>query len=221
MSRRPLLAALVVVQSLTLVAGSATAVSLSSDGHRQEPLVDTVQPSPSSSPHAAPVQTRTPAPHPVNLDADSPVVRRAAKVIRPVTREASSPRELMQQSVKRLPGFRAGDAVFTLVSDLGSWGLTDLASGEVYVSNRVPASRMYDVVAHEWSHALSAQDYHGDVDAALEAMNAWFGGSGLTGAERAADCMARLAGASWTNYTSCKNTRWQSGARRLLSRQPL
>jgi hypothetical protein len=48
-------------------------------------------------------------------------------------------------------------------------------------------------------------------------MNAWFGGSGLTGPERAADCMAILQGATWTHYTTCTNTHWQAGARLLVS----
>jgi hypothetical protein len=52
-------------------------------------------------------------------------------------------------------------------------------------------------------------------------MNSWFGGSGLTGPERAADCMARQLGAQWTHYTSCQDAHWQAGARMLLNGRPL
>jgi len=55
------------------------------------------------------------------------------------------------------------------------------------------------------------------VDAAVAAMNAAFGGSGLVGAERAADCMSRLQGASWTHYTSCANQGWRASAAKLVA----
>ena len=91
----------------------------------------------------------------------------------------------------------------------------------LYVSPDVPRNRLYDVAVHEWSHELSVLDYNGDVDAATQAMNSWFGGTGLTGAERAADCMAILQGATWTHYTTCTDSRWRAGAKLLVSGQPL
>ena len=33
--------------------------------------------------------------------------------------------------------------------------------------------------------------------------------------ELAADCVARLLSASWTNYTSCTDSHWRLGARYL------
>jgi hypothetical protein len=80
---------------------------------------------------------------------------------------------------------------------------------------------MYSVVAHEWGHVLSVKPYLPDAMAGVNAMNAWFGGSGLTGAERAADCIARLLGATWTNYTPCTDAHWRDGARKLLAHQAL
>jgi hypothetical protein len=97
------------------------------------------------------------------------------------------------------------------------WGTADWYHDVLYVNPDVPRDKLYDVAVHEWSHELSVLDYDGDVSAATKAMNAWFGGSGLTGAERAADCMAILQGAKWTHYTTCTNTRWRAGAGRLVA----
>ncbi len=80
----------------------------------------------------------------------------------------------------------------------------------------MPQHRLYDVAVHEWSHVLSLVAYDGDARAGMAGMNAYFGGSGMTGAERAADCMSVLQGAAWTNYTPCRDARWRAGAARLL-----
>jgi len=64
----------------------------------------------------------------------------------------------------------------------------------------VPDSKVYDVVLHEWSHLLTVHAYGGNVDAAVAATTVFFGGRGLMGSEYAADCMARVLGAHWTNY---------------------
>jgi hypothetical protein len=53
---------------------------------------------------------------------------------------------------------------------------------------------MYDVAIHEYRHVLSVAD-DDDASAAIAAMNGFFGGAGLQGAEPAAACMARLRGA--------------------------
>ena len=97
------------------------------------------------------------------------------------------------------------------------WGTADWYHDVLYVNPDVPRSKLYDVAVHEWSHELSVLDYAGDVSAAVRAMNAWFGGSGLTGAERAADCMSILQGATWTHYTACTDAHWRAGAARLVS----
>jgi hypothetical protein len=132
-----------------------------------------------------------------------------------------TPQQLLDRAVAALPNFHTGDAVFVLKPGLGSWGLTNMGAGIVYISPTVPADRMYSVVAHEWGHVLSAKPYKPDVMAGVNAMDAWFGASGMAGAERAADCIARLLGATWTNYTPCTNTHWRDGARKLLAGQPL
>jgi hypothetical protein len=63
--------------------------------------------------------------------------------------------------------------------------------------------------------------YANDVDAATASMNTYFGGSGLVGAERAADCMALLLGVTWTHYTTCSSSVWRAGAARLLKGEKL
>jgi hypothetical protein len=131
-------------------------------------------------------------------------------------RPASTAQQRMNGAVARIPGYRTGGATWILSDAYGSWGTADWYHDRIYISPRVPARRIYDVVAHEWSHLVSVRSYGGDVTTATQAMNRWFGGTGLTGAERAADCMAKRLGARWTNYTSCPDARWQQGAQRLL-----
>ena len=127
---------------------------------------------------------------------------------------------LMAQ-VARIPTYRAGAARWVVSRAYDFWGTADWYHDVLYVSPDVPRSKLYDVAVHEWSHELSVLDYNGDVAAATAAMNAWFGGSGLTGPERAADCMAILQGATWTHYTTCTDPRWRAGAKLLVSGQPL
>lgn len=148
---------------------------------------------------------------------------RATTVRRTVVRTrtfTASPQQQMQAAVLRLPGYRPGSTTWVISPAYGSWGTADWYNNTVYISPSVPSYRMYDVVAHEWSHVISVRPYS-DVRTATASMNSWFGGSGLTGPERAADCMARQLGAQWTHYTSCPDAHWQAGARMLLSGQPL
>jgi hypothetical protein len=122
----------------------------------------------------------------------------------------------LSRAVARIPGYSGHRPTrWVLTSRYGHWGATDLASGTVYISPAVPPSRLDDVVRHEWAHVLTIRVY-GSAAATISGLDAYFGGSGMTGAERAADCMARQLGASWTNYTSCSVAAWQRGATRLL-----
>lgn len=124
-------------------------------------------------------------------------------------------------AVRRLPGYPAGTVRWVVSSAYGQWGTADWYNDVVYISPRVPSRLLRSVVIHEWDHILSVRDYGGDVDAAVAAMNQLFGGSGLVGAERAADCMARLSGAAWTHYTACASDTWRAGARLLLAGRQL
>ena len=134
------------------------------------------------------------------------------------TRTAPTGRALMLAAVARIPGYPSGGATWVMTSKYGSWGPADWRNGVVYISPSVPASRMYDVVAHEWAHLLSVRPYPSTTEAKA-AMNRVFGGSGLTGAERAADCMARQLGATWTNYSPCTDATWKAAAAKLLAGQ--
>lgn len=144
---------------------------------------------------------------------------RTVRVARPPVPQSTA-QQRMEQAVARIPGYRAGDATWHLIAKDGFWGTADWYNNAVYISPAVPASKIYDVVTHEWSHLLSVRPYD-SVAQATDAMNAYFGGTGVTGAERAADCMARQLGARWTHYTSCTDARWRAGAAKLLARQRL
>lgn len=168
-----------------------------------------------SVPRRAPRPTAT---QPARKD-DPPLLRRTRMVLREAL--ALSPEEQLQTALDRLPGYRPGEAEFVITPGLGYWSMTNLATGRVYVSSSVPADRVYDVVAHEWSHVVSLRTYNGDVRKSVRAMKKHFGGKGMLGAERAADCMARELGAQWTFYTACEDKHWQAAAQKLLTRHPL
>ena len=155
-----------------------------------------------------PVSPRVPA---------SRTVRRTPAAVPSTT----TPQQRLAAAVARIPRYRAGEATWVLTDQYGSWGTADWYTARVYVSPSVPANRIFDVVTHEWSHLLTVQVYGGNVDAAVTAMNRWFGGSNLDGAERAADCMARQLGAAWTHYSNCQDPHWQQGAQILLARRQL
>jgi len=148
----------------------------------------------------------------------------AAAKSRPVRHAAparTSYSSALNNAIARIPTYRAGTVRWVVSRAYAFWGTADWYHGVLYVSPDVPRSKLYDVAVHEWSHELSVLDYAGDVTTATKAMNAWFGGSDLVGAERAADCMSILQGATWTHYTTCTNAHWRAGARLLVSGKPL
>jgi hypothetical protein len=231
MSRHALVLPLALLQTATLLAGTAAALTGSGD-----PAPSYTQAT--SQPVERALHPTAPAVHVVTAQSvKKPTLARrpAARaqhsshhaVVRRTRHARSAPRhtvsyaERVRLAVSRIPGYRTGDAVWSITPSFGHWGVADIYSGVVYLSPRVPANRVYDVVAHEWSHLLSVKAYDGDVNGALDAMNGYFGGSGLVGAERAADCMARQLGATWTHYTPCTSSTWRAGARRLLAHERL
>lgn len=174
----------------------------------------------------------------VHADAPAPrAVRRAATRVahtRPHPRSAPPSRpapytkatttsytSALMRAVSRIPTYRAGTVRWVVSRAYAFWGTADWYRNVMYVSPDVPRSKLYDVAVHEWSHELSVLDYAGDVSAATAAMNAWFGGTGLIGPERAADCMSILQGATWTHYTTCTDAHWRAGAKLLVAGKPL
>jgi hypothetical protein len=127
----------------------------------------------------------------------------------------------LNTAIARLPGYHAGDAKWVVEAHGSHWATANWYTGVIYISRTVPDSYVYSVAVHEWSHLVSVADYGGDVTAAVAAMHSYFGGAGLLGAERAADCMARLQGATFTAYTSCTDPTWREGARRLINGKKL
>ncbi len=125
----------------------------------------------------------------------------------------------LDEAIARIPGYD-GSASWSVSTSQGNWGVADWYDQSVTISRSTPDRSLDSVVRHEWSHLLSVRPYD-EVAQAVESMNAWYGGDGLMGAERAADCMARRLGAGWTHYTDCQDARWRDGARRLLAGQRL
>jgi hypothetical protein len=148
--------------------------------------------------------------------AKKPVARKSDP--RPASGSSRSGGSALQRAIARIPGYSAHrPAHWVSTSRYGHYGATDLASNNIYISPSVPSSKLDSVVRHEWSHILSVRAYGGSYSAMMSATNRVFGGSGMTGAERAADCMAIQLGASWTHYTSCSNSQWRAAATKLLS----
>ena len=127
----------------------------------------------------------------------------------------------LNRAIARISTYRPGIARWAVSRRYGYWGTADWYHAVLYISPAVPSQYVYDVAVHEWSHELSVLDYDGDVSTATAAMSRYFGGRGLTGAERAADCMAVLQGATWTHYTRCTDMRWRDGAARLVRGEQL
>lgn len=151
-----------------------------------------------------------------------PATRRAAPTPKPAPRPPSASRgptgwAALNAAISRIPGYRSSGITWTVTSRYGHYGTTDLATSDIYISPTVPVSLLDSVVRHEYAHVVTVRVYGGQWRLAKSALNAAFGGSGMTGAERAADCMARLMGASWTNYTSCSSSAWRNHAQRLLA----
>lgn len=184
------------------------------------------------------VALRRPAPQPAPRRSAGPHVRTARRVVqapRPVPARRTArpmaatsrpvPHLSLQQQVDlaaaRIRGYRPGTVTWILQSNDGYWGTADWYAHAIWISPTVPTNRVFDVVVHEWSHLQSVVVYGGDVTQAVSEMNRYFGGTDLVGAERAADCMARLQGAAWTHYTPCTDTHWRAGAARLLAGERL
>jgi hypothetical protein len=165
---------------------------------------------PSAAP--APPAAAASSSHPVATTRKPPA---SVRVIGPTSWSA------LNAAIARIPSYRSGTAHWVVSTKYDFWGTADWYHDVLYVDPSVPVDKLYDVAVHEWSHELSVLDYGGDVATATRAMNAAFGGSGLTGAERAADCMAILQGARWTHYTTCTDARWRAAASRLVAGKQL
>jgi hypothetical protein len=163
---------------------------------------------------------RTSAPRQVHRrqhgDIATRAVRRHAEAPRPSYVDGPTSWSALNRAIASIPSYRPGTVRWVISSRDGHWGTADWNSAVIYISPDVPSNYLYDVAVHEWSHELSVLDYDADVNAAVTAMNRYFGGSGLTGAERAADCMAIVQGATWTHYTPCTDANWRAGAVRLI-----
>ena len=174
---------------------------------------------PSPTRPAPPRARSTPAP-PQRAAAQPP--RKAPVVARPTAKKpsaASGPTGwgALDAAIGRIPGYWQGGIHWSVTSRYGHYGTTDLATSDIYISPGVPTSLLDSVVRHEYAHVVSARAYGGQWQTTVSALNRAFGGSGMTGAESAADCMARAMGATWTYHTSCSSSAWRAMAAQLLA----
>ncbi|HEU5470465.1 MAG TPA: hypothetical protein VFV67_07415 [Actinophytocola sp.] len=116
----------------------------------------------------------------------------------------------LNDAVNRVPGARSATWI---VADKGAWGATDLSRGVVYIAPRTPATRILDVVRHEWVHVQQGRIY-GGIDAARAGL------AHVGGIEIIADCGAKALGAKWTHYTKRCNAAQVSASKRVLAGQP-
>lgn len=202
-----------VLQHVVHVTGGAPrrahTASRSAKSAPERPVHHAAAPTPSAA--AAPVSTHSPKPAPE----PQPTHATTAFVSGPTHWSA------LNAAIARIPTYRSGASHWVVSSKYDFWGTADWYHDVLYVDPSVPTDKLYDVAVHEWSHELSVLDYSGDVATATRAMNQTFGGSGLTGPERAADCMAILQGAGWTHYTTCTNQAWRAAAARLVAGKTL
>lgn len=210
--------------------GSPTTTRLAAASYRPPAVVAAASaaPAPAGEVHTTSGTAVRRATPPRRVTPTRPAPARAAKpaaatIRRTTTVRVAAPtfQQALDAAIARIPTYRPGTARWVVSRAYAFWGTADWYHDVLYVSPDVPTSKLYDVAVHEWSHELSVLDYGGDVAAATRAMNAWFGGSDLTGPERAADCMSLLQGARWTHYTTCTNAVWRAGAARLIAGQRL
>ena len=147
------------------------------------------------------------APAPVVVHHDPPPV--------PATPAGPTYWPALNAAISRIPNLQPS-IVHWVVEDRGDWADTDLSTGTVYVAPRAPVNLLFSIVAHEYGHVLQGRIY-GGLDAAVAGLQPFYGYVGELAIERAADCMALLEGATWTNYTTCQNAAWRQDAAILLS----
>jgi hypothetical protein len=123
----------------------------------------------------------------------------------------------LNAAIAQIPNYQP-DTARWIVQDKGAWGATDLDHGIIYIAPRAPLSKLFSIVVHEYSHALVGRIY-GGMAAAQTAADFSFGQQGEYGLEIEADCMAIQQGATWTDYTSCADRRWQTIAAGILRGQ--
>lgn len=139
---------------------------------------------------------------------------KAVRPVAPVTREHTG-WPALDAAIQRIPHYYPGIAHWH-VADRGAWGATQLDTGDIWIAPRTPLEDLYSVAVHEYGHAITGHLYGGFYPA-QNAADALFGQQGEYGLEVEADCMARVEGATFTNYTPCANNTWRAYARVLVT----
>lgn len=101
----------------------------------------------------------------------------------------------------------------------GHKGIADWYNGIIGVKSNI--EQWYSVTLHECGHMLQYQVFNGDVNALQNRMNEIYGGSGFSGLDQNADCIAQAWGASWLWYTSeCGGARGEAAQAVIAGRIP-
>jgi hypothetical protein len=79
------------------------------------------------------------------------------------------------------------------IGEMGAWGVTNLNTGQIWISPRTPSQYVSSVCLHEQAHRRQGAAF-GGYNGAVAAM-AEYGGIEIT-----ADCWALARGATWINY---------------------
>ncbi|HET7661979.1 MAG TPA: hypothetical protein VFK66_16435, partial [Oryzihumus sp.] len=195
--------------------GTASATAAPPTSASRAAATATAHPAPTTAPVRQPTPARTtrkPTPRP--QPRPKPTLRTSSA---PAPAAVAGVPTALRNAVGRIPAYRPGVVSAWVWSDrYGHYGATNLATREVTISPRVPSSILYSVVVHEYSHALAIWVYGSSASADVALMRT-FGGSAAMARERAADCMAIVQGATWTNYTSCGSGAWRQAAWVLVS----
>lgn len=144
-----------------------------------------------------------------------PLAIKAAARPKPVAAREHTGWAALDAAIARIPHYYPGIAHWH-VADKGAWGATMLDTGDIYIAPRTPLADLYSVAVHEYGHAITGHLYGGFYPAQNVA-DRLFGQQGEYGLEIEADCMARVEGATWTNYTPCANSTWRAYARTLVT----
>lgn len=114
------------------------------------------------------------------------------------------------------------DTITWVVAEIAGphWGWAETSTSTITIDPGVPAADVTNIALHEWAHIHHTRVYGGDWQTSRVEADAVFGTD--RGEEYAADCIARLRGATWTpTATPCDDPNHRAAAQLLLNGERL